>query len=104
MDMGKLTNKDVSHVAKLSNLDLTQKEIEKYKNQLSKVISYVDELNKIDTSKVTPTAQTTGMVSITRPDIFDKKDCFSQGAAVGQGKNVKDGYFVVPMVLEEKTT
>ena len=50
MVMGKLTNKDVEHVAKLANLTLTSEEIEKYTGQLSDVIEHFTptELNSLD--------------------------------------------------------
>ena len=101
--MSKLSKADVKHVAKLSKLNLTSKEIEKFRKQLSDIVGYVNKLKEVDTSKVTPTSQTIGLVNVLREDKLDKDDCLSQEAALSGTKAKHNGYFVVPMVLEEKS-
>ncbi|MBI2593297.1 Asp-tRNA(Asn)/Glu-tRNA(Gln) amidotransferase subunit GatC [Candidatus Daviesbacteria bacterium] len=45
----------VKKVAKLANLILTSGEEEKFSQQLSKILGYIEELNSVDTSNVEPT-------------------------------------------------
>lgn len=101
--MSKLKDADIDHVAKLAKLDLTPNEIEKFKGQLSKVILYFDELNEVGTSKVAPTSQTTGLENVTRKDEIAVKGQLSQKQALSGTEKTHNGYFKVPMILEERT-
>jgi aspartyl-tRNA(Asn)/glutamyl-tRNA(Gln) amidotransferase subunit C len=64
----KLTEDEVKHVAKLANLTLTPQEVKKFQKQLSEVLDYIDVLKKLDTKKVEPTSQVTGLENIFRRD------------------------------------
>lgn len=101
--MGKLSKKDIKHVASLAKLKLSKKEVEKFREQLSEVISYVEELNKVNTKKVKPTSQTTGLENATRKDKLKADDCLFQKQALSGTDKTKNGYFVVPAVFEERT-
>jgi len=98
--MAKLNKKDVEHIAQLARLNLTEAEILRFQKQLSEVVSYVEELSEVDTSKVLPTSQTTGLTNIFRGDEIDKEG-FSQEDATGGTKNSHNGYFIVPQILEK---
>jgi aspartyl-tRNA(Asn)/glutamyl-tRNA(Gln) amidotransferase subunit C len=100
--MGKLKKADVKHVAKLAKLNLTPKEVEKFRNQLSKIISYVEELNEVDTSNVKPTSQTTGLENMVRKDVARIGECLSQNETLSGTEMTDNGYFVVPAILEKR--
>ncbi len=53
----KVTEKDVSYVAALGNLDLTDAERERMLRDLNSILEYIDRLNQLDTSRVPPMAQ-----------------------------------------------
>jgi aspartyl-tRNA(Asn)/glutamyl-tRNA(Gln) amidotransferase subunit C len=72
--MSKLTVKEVEHIAKLSRLDLSEAEKEKFANQLSGVLEYVEQLNEVDTKDIEPTAQVTGLSNIFVPDQITNPD------------------------------
>lgn len=106
MAMGKtktLSKDDVKHVAKLSRLNLTDDEVARFQSQLSSVIGYIDELSEVDTSNVTPTSQTTGLENVDREDELKVEECLSQEAVLSGTDSDHNGYFVVPMLLEERT-
>lgn len=100
--MVKLTKADVIHVAKLAKLDLTDTEIEKFLSQLSGIIDHVAELQKVDTSKVEPTSQTTGLENVTREDEI-KESSLDQSAVLSGTDKTYNGYFKVPAILEGRT-
>jgi aspartyl-tRNA(Asn)/glutamyl-tRNA(Gln) amidotransferase subunit C len=100
--MTQLTTSDVAHVAKLANLPLTPEELEKFKDQLSPVISYIDELSEVDTDGVEPTSQTTGLENVMREDEIQTTRILNQDDALSGSDKTHNGYFVVPMVLTEK--
>ncbi len=64
----KLTKDQVRHVAKLANLPLTSEEEEKYSEQLSKILEYIEQLNKVDTTGVEPTFNVSGQENVMRKD------------------------------------
>lgn len=64
----KLSNDQVKKVAKLANLPLTSEEENLYPKQLSKILNYIDQLNKVDTSSVEPTFNVTGLSNVMRKD------------------------------------
>ena len=101
--MSKLSKSDVEHVANLAKLELTQAEIEKFRQQLSKVIAYFEELNEVDTSKVEPTSQTTGLENVFREDEVKTQDCLSQEEALSGTEAMHKGLFKVPGILKERT-
>ena len=64
----KLSQQEVEHVAKLARLDLTDQEKKTYAEQLSAVLDYISELDKVDTDDVEPTSQVTGLLNVMRDD------------------------------------
>ena len=53
----KVTETDVSYVADLANLELTDEERARMVRDLNSILGYVDSLNELDTAKVAPMAQ-----------------------------------------------
>jgi aspartyl-tRNA(Asn)/glutamyl-tRNA(Gln) amidotransferase subunit C len=64
----KLSKEEIQHIADLARLDLSDKEIDVYGEQLSQVLSYIDQLQEVDTTGIEPTAQVTGLDNIMRAD------------------------------------
>ena len=66
--MTKISAVDVKKLAKLSRLKLTDKEVAKYQDELSAILSYVEKLQKVGTKDLEPTSQVTGLKNVVRPD------------------------------------
>lgn len=64
----KLSTEQIKHVARLANLNLENKEILQFQDQLSEILDYVDILNEVETRDVEPTSQTTQLHSVFRED------------------------------------
>jgi aspartyl-tRNA(Asn)/glutamyl-tRNA(Gln) amidotransferase subunit C len=101
MAMSKLTKKDVEHIAKLARLPLTPQEKISMQKQLSEVVSYVGELAEVETSKVEPTSQTTGLTNVTRED-QENNQSLSLDQVISGTDNTHNGYFVVPQILDKE--
>lgn len=95
----KLTEKEVSHVAKLAKLTLTDQEIKKFQSQLSEVLSYIDVLKKLEIKNVEPTSQVTGLENIFRPDRPGKS--LSPEEVLKNANQKNDGLFVVKAILKK---
>ncbi|MFA6422046.1 MAG: Asp-tRNA(Asn)/Glu-tRNA(Gln) amidotransferase subunit GatC [Candidatus Buchananbacteria bacterium] len=96
----KLSIEEVEHIAKLARLSLTQEEKEKYSNQLSNILEYMEKLQSVDTQNIEPTSQVTGLTSVMREDeIIEsgiEKDLVECAPAH------KDGYVAIPKIFENK--
>ncbi|MFH1971584.1 MAG: Asp-tRNA(Asn)/Glu-tRNA(Gln) amidotransferase subunit GatC [Patescibacteria group bacterium] len=99
--MTNLTRKQVTHIAKLANLKISEKEIIKFQEQLSNIIDYVGELNKVDTKDTESTSQTTGLLDVKREDELIQKDSLTIEEALSGTEKTHNGYFKVSAILEE---
>ena len=66
--MSKLTRDAVLKLAQLSRLKLTDKEIERFRVELSSILDYVEMLDKVDVRGLEPTYQVTGLKNVMRSD------------------------------------
>ncbi len=66
--MADLTRDDVLKLAQLARLDLSDEEIERYAKELSEILHYVEQLQKVNTSGLEPTNQVTGLTNVMRDD------------------------------------
>ena len=99
--MGKktsLTKKDVKHLAKLSALTLTEKEIEKYENQLSETLDFVENLNELETDSVKEAHSVTDSKDVFFEDGEENKRSLSEEEVLKNAK-VKNNQFVVERIL-----
>ena len=85
-------------IARLSRLKLTREQTEKIVAELSEVLSFVQKLEEVDTSAVSPMNMVTPMDTQQRPDIVD--DGNYQEKILKNAANVKEGFFSVPKVVE----
>lgn len=89
---------DVSHVAKLANLTLKPQELKKFTTQLSSILDYIGQLNKVDTKDVEPTSQVTGLENVTRKD--EPQPSLSQEEVLKNAKSKHNGMFKVKAIFE----
>lgn len=93
----KLTRNQVQKVAKLANLILTPQEEEKFSEQLSKILGYIEELNSVDTSNVDPTFNVIDKSNILREDLAELG--LSQEETLSNASSTKEGFFVTKGVF-----
>lgn len=99
MKKNDLTKKDILHLAKLSNLKLTDKEIDKYLKQLSETVEYVKNLEELKMDKVIPTSQTTNLTNVFFADGKANDRGLTQKEANENAKDKKEKYFVVKRIM-----
>lgn len=99
--MGKtiITEKEVAHVAGLAQLTLKAGEFAKFKNQLSNIFGYIDQISKMKTNGVGETSQTTGIKNRFREDKINRRSMLSLGQALSGSKKTYKGYFVVKSIF-----
>jgi aspartyl-tRNA(Asn)/glutamyl-tRNA(Gln) amidotransferase subunit C len=63
-----VSDADVKKIAKLARLRLTDEEVKKYGDQLTKILDAMTELGKLDTKDVPPTTSVLGVTDVMRED------------------------------------
>lgn len=63
-----ISRKEVLHIARLARLSLTEEEVDLFTEQLGKILQYMTELEKLDTSEVEPTSHAIEMHNVVRED------------------------------------
>ena len=96
-----LTEQEVRYVADLANLRLTDEEVQKMSQDLSHVLTHIEQLNELDITTVEPMAQVlfdADETATLREDVphipLGNADALINAAASGAG------YFKVPKVIE----
>ncbi len=96
--MEKITIKEVEHVANLARLEFNEEEKKKLAQQLAKILDYIDQLNKLDTTNVEPTSHVIPVKNVVRPDVV--KPSLSKEEALSNAPSNLDGLFEVPKIIE----
>jgi len=91
---------EVVRIAKLARLELTEAETEAFSGQLSRILTYVDQLKKLDTSDVGEAIASSGAANVFRPDKV--RGGLTQEAALANAPDADNGYFRVPRIIEER--
>ena len=93
----KITKDEVLYVADLARLDLDLASIEKFSEQIGKVLEYVDKLNVVDTEGVRPTSHAISLTNAFRED--EPREHLAREQALANAPEKEEGQFVVPKVI-----
>ncbi len=92
---------DIRKIAKLAHLEITDQEVELYTPQMASIVSYVEQLNELDTETVEPAIgglTPEGAATLTlREDV--PHESLGQKLALEQAPAPVAGHFQVPKVL-----
>jgi aspartyl-tRNA(Asn)/glutamyl-tRNA(Gln) amidotransferase subunit C len=110
----KVTDKDVSYVADLANLELTEEERKGMLRDLNSILDYVDRLNELDTKDVPPMAQISDRYGVdeskqgsdrfayaAREDVLEGlRQSLPHEEALANAPDADEDFFRVPKVIE----
>lgn len=94
-----ITQEEVKHIAKLARLGLTEKEIEKFQNELSPILDYIEKLNEVDTANIEPTSHSIKVENVMREDQVKKTKTESK-RLMDLAPDKKDSYIKVKSILK----
>ncbi len=95
-----ISQEKVKSIAKLANIDLSDNEVEKYSRQLTEVIDYnVEQLNKVDTEKIEPLLNVSGLTNAFREDLAESG--LTNEEALKNVKSSHNGFIKVKAVLDQ---
>ncbi len=97
-----ISREDVLHVAELAHLELSEAEVETFQRQLDSILTYIDKLKELDTTRAEPMAQVLSGVAAENPALRDDVPAACEVAkeALSGAPDPSQPYFRVPKVIE----
>ena len=96
--MAKTSDLDVTYVARLARINLTEAEANVFQKQLDDVLQYVEKLRQADISDVEPATHVLPIFNVFREDA--PRDWFTAEQALSNAPRKANGLFIVPKVVE----
>ena len=110
----KVTDKDVSYVADLANLELTEEERAHMLRDLNSILEYIDRLSELDTDTVAPMAQVSDRYGVDESQQGSQRFAYAmrddgreglrkslpQDVALKNAPETDGRFFEVPKVIE----
>ena len=93
-----LTPQEIRKIATLARLQIKEDEVERYQQDLSRILEFVEQMNQVDVSNIEPMAHPQELVQRLRIDQVgesNQRDKFQSIAPATQ-----DGLYLVPKVIE----
>lgn len=97
----KISREDVLHVAELAHLELSDAEVETYRQQLDSILAYIEKLNELDTAGVEPMAQSLAGVPADALREDETVRCEVADAVLSGAPDPSKPYFRVPKVIKD---
>lgn len=94
-----LTKDEIKNIAALARVGIEEGDIEKYQKDLSAVLDYFRQLEKLDTSDVEPINHITGMHNVLREDRDDDFGEIGKKSILKNAPETKGGSIKVKSVL-----
>ena len=99
LKMSRISREEVSKVAQLAKLKLNEEQIDNHAIQIEKILDYINQLEKIDTTNVSCTTRAIEVVNVVRSDI--KENCENRDDILNLAPSREDDFFKVPKIIKE---
>ena len=97
--MKRISSDEVKKVAQLSRLELNENEIHQHAEQLEKILTYLKQLERIDTENVPCTTRAIEVVNVLRKD--EKKNYENSEEILNLAPSRENKFFKVPKIINE---
>jgi aspartyl-tRNA(Asn)/glutamyl-tRNA(Gln) amidotransferase subunit C len=94
-----ITREEVLHVARLARLSLPEAEAERLREQLSAILEYMRQLDRLDTHDVVPTSHAVEKGTPMRDDVVEPFG--DREALLANAPDRKNDFFRVPRIIED---
>jgi len=95
-----ISREDVLHVARLARLELSEPELEKMREQLNSILTYIDRLKELDVAGVEPTSHAVPTVNVMRDDVVVPS--FPREEMLANAPDRVGDFFRVPRIIEDR--
>lgn len=96
--MSSLSAEDVKKIANLARLAIDENDVEAYSRQLTNILEFVEQMNAVDTSGVSPMAHPQDQTQRLREDKVIEQDQRENFQALAP--KTEAGLYLVPKVIE----
>lgn len=93
----KITTEEAQKIALLSRLSFADEDLEKMRDSMNSILTYMEELNQYDTTDVAPTVHAVEQYNVMREDVSHQS--FTNEEALMNAPEKEDGYFKVPKII-----
>jgi len=97
--INKISLQEVERIGELARIGLTEKEKEKFSEELSAVLEYVEQLKEVDTKNIEPVSQATGLINIVRKDVAEDFGEDNRKIIINNFPEERDGCVKVKQVM-----
>ena len=97
--MSRISKEEVSKVAKLAKLKLNDEQIENHSTQIEKILDYINQLEKIDTTNVPCTTRAIEVINNFRNDENDTYK--NRDDILNLAPSREDDFFKVPKIIKD---
>lgn len=94
-----LTIEQVSRVAFLARLELSETETLRLTTELNGILGQFERLQELDTEGIAPTSHSLPLQNVFRDD--EIRPSLSRDAATANAPEKRDGNFIVPQIMED---
>ena len=99
LKMSRINKEEVSKVAQLAKLKLNDQQIENHSIQIEKILDYINQLEKIDTTNVPCTTRAIEVINNFRNDTTEKYK--NRDDILDLAPSREDDFFKVPKIIKE---
>lgn len=94
-----LTLEEMKHIAKLARLDLSEERLLALMKQINALMAHFERLQQLPTDEVEPTSHAIPVYNVFRPDEIGSS--LKREEALAAAPEARDGFFIVPRIVEE---
>ena len=99
MTAQKISREEVEHVTRLARLALSGEEKARMGQELSAILTYIDQLRELDTRDVEPTFHAIPLVNVVRED--EIRPSYPMDAMLANAPEREGDFVRVPKIIEE---
>ena len=94
----RISDETIEYVGVLAKLELSDEEREQAKQDMGRMLDYIDQMNALDTEGIEPMSHAFPVENVLREDMVTNGDM--RDALLANAPEEKDGMFVVPRTFE----
>lgn len=96
-----ISKEKVKEIAKLAKISLTEREVEKFQKELSKILDYIETLKKVNVEGIEPLSHSLSFENIMRKDEFEKEFFFEFENLIEQFSDKKENFLKVKKIIQK---
>ena len=97
--MSRISKEEVSKVAQLAKLKLNEEQIDNHATQIEKILDYINQLEKIDTTNIPCTTRAIEVTNVLRSDV--KEIYKNRDDILNLAPSREKDFFKVPKIIKD---